>query len=220
MTNPNDKDNKPAKVFSKKLIVGLVIIGAIFVFQGIIQVNKGLFGPKDTKPSTSTATSTSETSPNSGSDYSQVGPQFKDPNGTLTLNYPADWKVAADPQPSNPFQASAEGGVVDFRISKEPLGQDITPKQYVEAMDRIFKTDPKVKTIDKLGEEVVTINGNECIKRTHTMMLADKAILIKQMFLVLVKDRVAYCAVATTPVDIFEKTKPTFDKVYQSVRFE
>ncbi|MBP7862882.1 hypothetical protein KA183_14445 [bacterium] len=218
MTNPNDKDNKPANVFSKRLRIGLLIIGAIFVFQGLSQLNKSFFGNKDTKPAT--VTTTSETSPNSGADYSQVGPQFKDPNGSLTLNYPADWKVAADPRPNNPFQASAEGGVVDFRISKEPLDQDITPKQYVEAMDKIFKTDPKVKTIDKLGEELVTINGNECIKRTHTMMLANKEILIKQMFLVLVKDRVAYCAVATTPVDIFEKTKPTFDKVYQSVRFE
>lgn len=217
MPNPNDKDNKPANIFSKRLRIGLLIIGVIFVFQGLNQIYKGLSGGKETKPST---TSTSEISPSSGADYSSVGPKFKDPNGTLTLNYPSDWKVATDAKPSNPFQASAEGGVVDFRISKEPLDQDITPKQYVEAMDKIFDTDPKIKTLDKLGEEVVTINGNECIKRTHTMMLANKEILIKQMFLVLVKDRVAYCAVATTPVDIFEKTKPTFDKVYQTVRFE
>lgn len=217
MPNPNEQESKPPKIFSTRLKIGLLIVGVIFVFQGLSQLNKGLSGGKETKPST---TSTSEIAPNSGADYSSVGPQFKDPNGTLTLNYPANWKVATDANPNNPFQASAEGGVVDFRISKEPLGQDITPKQYVEAMDKIFKTDPKVQTIDKLGEEVVTINGNECIKRTHTMMLANKAILIKQMFLVLVKDRVAYCAVATTPVDIFEKTKPTFDNVYQSVRFE
>lgn len=213
MQNPNEKEKDRKNIFSGRLRVGLVIIGAIFVFQGLSQMNRGF---KEMKQSSSTT----EVAPQPGSDYSQVGPKFKDVNSPLALNYPSDWAIGANPTATNPFQASAEGGVVDYRISKEPLSQDISAKEYLDAMDRIFKTDPKIKSMTPLAETQINVNGNEGVTREHTMILTGKDIILKQKLLILVKDRNAYCAVATTPVDIFEKTKPTFEKVNQTIRFE
>lgn len=220
MENPNEKEklkeNARKNIFSGRLRIGLAIIGAVFIFQGLNQMNKGFKEMKDS-PATSTTT---QVSPQAGSDYSKVGPQYKDANSPLTLNYPSQWAIGADPTPTNPFQASGQGGVVDYRISKEPLNEDITPKQYLDAMDKIFKTDPKIKSMTPFAESAININGNEGLTREHTMILTGKDIILKQKLLILVKDRNAYCAVSTTPVDLYEKTKPTFEAVNQTIRFE
>ncbi|MDX2107631.1 MAG: hypothetical protein SFY67_14620 [Candidatus Melainabacteria bacterium] len=217
MENPNDKEKLKEQarknIFSGRLKIGLAIVGVIFILQGLNQMNKGF---KEIKDSSSVA----EVAPQAGSDYSQVGPQYKDANSSLTLNYPSDWAIGANPTPTNPFQASGQGGVVDYRISKEPLNQDITPKQYLDAMDKIFKTDPKIKSMTPFSENAININGNEGLTREHTMILTGKDIILKQKLLILVKDRNAYCAVSTTPVNLYEKTKPTFEAVNQTIRFE
>jgi len=219
MPNLNEKDSSRKNVFSKRMQIGLGVIAAVFIFTGISQV---LRGDKDSKPAsgTTTSSSTTETAPNSGADYSQVGPKFKDPKGPLALNYPALWAIGQSPTETNPFQASAEGGVVDYRISKEPLSQDITAKEYLDAMDKIFKTDPKIKSMTPLAENNLTVNGNQALTREHTMILTGKDIILKQKLFIVVKDRNAYCAVATTPLDLYEKTKPVFDQVDSTIRFE
>lgn len=220
MPNSNDRESQKEQdrknIFSVRLKIGLAIVGAVFIFQGVSQMTKGF---KEAKPSSGTPT-LAEVAPQPGADYSQVGPKFKDENGSLTLNYPKDWTLGANLTATNPFQASAQGGVVDYRISKEPLSEDVTAKQYLDAMDRIFKTDTKIKTMTPLTETPVLINGNEALTREHTMILAGRDIILKQRLLILVKDRNAYCAVATTPVDLYEKTKSTFDSVNQTIRFE
>lgn len=217
MENPNEKEAQKEQarknIFSGRLKFGLVIIGAIFVFQGLSQMNKGFKEVKESSTST-------EVAQKSGSDFSQIGPEYKDPKGSLKLNYPSEWKVDAGPTVTNPFQASGQGGVVDYRISQEPLSRDLTSKEYLEAMDRIFKTDPKISSMTNLSETAVNYNGIPGLTRVHIMVLNGKDIKIKQMLYIIIKDRNAYCAVASTPVDLFDKEQPNFEKVNKSIRFE
>lgn len=200
------------KKLSLGLRIGMALIGVVLLAQGVLQMRQGMKEFDDASKQKVEASATNS---------SAAGAPVKNENAKVAITFPPDWTVG---QSTNEIihKANFADGSVDFRMVQEELRKAGNAREYLDAMNALLKendriTDPEIVSADKFP-----VAGLEGIRQVQTSKVTGdpKQTVVKQAILVVVKDNVAYTAVASCKADAFEKMEPVFNKVFQSIKFE
>lgn len=200
----------------KKMNLGvrivMAIIGAVFLVQGVNQMRSGMSELKNDTPKIETKKIDVSSSAS--------GKVVKDERSKLSVTFPSDWVVKEGEEESQPFNAAPSKGPSDFRVSKENVPENCTPRQYVDAMNRLLKENSKINDFTILSDSKVTVAGLEGIRQNQKLKMAVSDVNIRQVSTVFIKDKAAYCAIASSTEDEFQSMEPTFLKIVESIKFE